>query len=71
MQKRFFLLAALFLAANFSVQAQTYQTLLKGGHLIDAKNNINKPMDVAIQDGKIAAVAANIDPKSAKQVIDI
>jgi len=71
MQKRFFLLAALFILANFSVQAQTYQTLLKGGHLIDAKNNINKVMDVAIQDGKIAAVAVNIDPKLAKQVIDI
>lgn len=71
MQKRFFLLAALFILANFSVQAQIYQTLLKGGHLIDAKNNINKVMDVAIQDGKIAAVAANIDPKLAKQVIDI
>ena len=71
MQKRYFLLAALFILANFSVQAQTYQTLLKGGHLIDAKNNINKVMDVAIQDGKIAAVAANIDPKLAKQVIDI
>jgi dihydroorotase len=71
MQKRYFLLAALYLLANFSVQAQSYQTLLKGGHLIDAKNNINKVMDVAIQDGKIAAVAANIDPKMAKQVIDI
>lgn len=71
MQKRYFLLAVLFILANFSVQAQTYQTLLKGGHLIDPKNNINKVMDVAIQDGKIAAIAADIDPKLAKQVIDI
>lgn len=71
MQKRFFLLAALFMLANFSVQAQTYQTLLKGGHLIDPKNNIDRVMDVAIQDGKIAAIAQNIDPKLAKQVIDI
>ncbi len=71
MQKRFFLLAALFILANFSVQAQTYQTLLKGGHLIDPKNNIDQVMDVAIQDGKIAAIAQNIDPKLAKQVIDI
>jgi dihydroorotase len=51
--------------------AQSYTTLLKGGHLIDPKNGINKLMDVAIQDGKIAAVAANIDPKMAKQVVDI
>jgi len=71
MQKRYFLLAALLILANFTVWAQSYQTLLKGGHLIDAKNNINKVMDIAIQDGKIAAVAVNIDPKLAKQVIDI
>ena len=50
--------------------AQPYATLLKGGHLIDPKNGINKVMDVAIQDGKIAAVAVNIDPKLAKQVIN-
>ena len=51
--------------------SQEYTTLLKGGHLIDPKNGINKLMDVAIQDGKIAAVAVNIDPKLAKQVVDI
>lgn len=51
--------------------SQTYSTLLKGGHLIDPKNGINKLMDVAIQDGKIAAIAINIDPKLATQVIDI
>ena len=71
MKKRYFLFAALYLLAVFSVQAQSYQTLLKGGHLIDAKNNLNKVMDVAINNGKIAAIAANIDPKLAKQVIDI
>ena len=71
MQKRYFLFTALYLLAILSVQAQSYQTLLKGGHLIDAKNNLNKVMDVAINNGKIAAIAANIDPKLAKQVIDI
>ncbi|MBM3402158.1 MAG: amidohydrolase/deacetylase family metallohydrolase [Bacteroidetes bacterium] len=71
MQKSYVLLTAWLILINFSVQAQNYQTLLKGGHLIDAKNGINKVMDVAIKDGKIAAVAPNIDPKSAKQVIDI
>jgi dihydroorotase len=48
-----------------------YDMLLKGGHLIDAKNEINRPMDVAITDGKIAAVASDIDPDQAARVIDV
>jgi len=71
MQNRFFTIVALFILVNFSVQAQSYNTILKGGHVIDPKNNINRIMDVAIQDGKIAAIAQNIDPKLAKQVIDV
>ena len=71
MQNRFFLAFAFFIAVQFSVNAQTYTTILKGGHLIDPKNNIDRVMDVAIQDGKIAAIAQNIDPKLGKQVIDL
>ena len=41
--------------------AQTdYDLLIKGGHVIDGKNRISAVRDVAIKDGKIAAVAANI-----------
>lgn len=68
--KRLFLTLSLVLLC-LSGYSQVYTTLLKGGHLIDPRNGINKLMDVAIQDGKIAAVAANIDPKMAKQVIDV
>jgi len=50
--------------------AQTYNILIKGGHVIDAKNNIDEVMDVAINDGKIAKVAKNIDAKQAVQVVD-
>lgn len=71
MQNRFFLLVALCIFINLTAQAQSYTTILKGGHVIDPKNNINRVMDVAIQDGKIAAIAQNIDPKLAKQVIDV
>src|SRR5262252_5228793 len=49
---------------------QTYDLLLKGGHVIDGKNNINAVRDVAIADGKIAAVAANIDPSLARKTVD-
>ena len=34
--------------------AQEIEILLKGGHVIDPKNKIDAPMDVAIANGKIA-----------------
>src|SRR5271163_4270284 len=51
--------------------AQQYDLLLQGGHVIDAKNNIDAVRDVAIRDGKIAAVAARIDPAQALKVVDV
>ncbi|MBD1362725.1 amidohydrolase/deacetylase family metallohydrolase [Mucilaginibacter sp. ZT4R22] len=50
--------------------AQSYSIIIKGGHVIDPKNNIDAVMDVAIADGKIAQVSKNIDTQLAKQVID-
>lgn len=50
--------------------AQTYSIVIKGGHVIDPKNNINDVMDIAINGDKIVQVAKNIDPKSAKQVVE-
>lgn len=51
--------------------AQTYDILLKGGHVIDPKNNINAVMDVAIAGGKIAKVAAGIPASDARRVADV
>jgi dihydroorotase len=51
-------------------QRQQYDLVLKGGHLIDARNGISAVRDVAIADGKIAAVAANINPADAVKVVD-
>lgn len=51
--------------------AQEYTILLKGGHVIDAKNNINEVMDVAIANDKVVSVAKNIDAKKAAQVVDV
>ena len=48
-----------------------YDLLLKGGHVVDPKNNINAVMDVAISDGKIARVAPKIDPIEARQTVDV
>jgi len=50
-------------------KAQTYSIVIKGGHVIDPKNNINEVMDIAVKDGKIALVAKNIDEKEGIQVV--
>src|SRR5262249_13451994 len=51
-------------------QAPVYDLLLKGGHVIDGKNNINAIRDVAIAGGKIAAVSTNIDAALAVKTVD-
>ena len=48
-----------------------FATLLKGGHLIDPKNNIDAPMDLAINDGKVAAVDSDIPAAQAQTVLDV
>ncbi len=57
--------------ANAQTQVQTIDILLKGGHVIDPKNNIDAKMDVAISGGKIAQVAPDIPTGSAKKVVDV
>lgn len=48
-----------------------YDILLKQGHVIDPLNNIDGKMDVAISGGKVAAVAADLNPALAKQTVDV
>jgi len=52
-----------------SLYAQPYDLLIKGGHVIDPKNNINGVRDVAIAGNKVAKVAANIPAAEAKRVV--
>src|SRR2546421_13111177 len=48
----------LVMSATTHVSAQQkYDLLLKGGHVVDARNNISAVRDVAIADGKVAARA--------------
>jgi dihydroorotase len=54
-----------------TLKAQQIDILLKGGHVIDPKNKIDSNMDVAIFEGKIVQVAADIPTKNAKNVIDV
>jgi dihydroorotase len=48
-----------------------FDLLLRGGRVIDPSQDIDGLFDVAIKDGKIAAVTASIVPSSAKQVVDV
>lgn len=52
-------------------QSPAIDILLKGGHVIDPKNNIDSKMDVAITGGKISQVAPDIAAKNAREVIDV
>lgn len=63
--------AFLLMASAPLLLGQAYDLLLKGGHVIDPKNNLNAPLDVAISGGKVARVAAGIPREDAKAVVDV
>jgi dihydroorotase len=67
------ILMLLLVVAGLSGRAQTprYELLLRGGHVIDPRNNISANRDVAIAAGKIAAVAPQIEPSSAAKTVDV
>lgn len=71
MKSHFFkLLFFIALFSFYSCDAQQYDLVIRNGHLVDAKNNLDQKMDLAIQDGKIAAIEKSIAPEQGKKVID-
>jgi dihydroorotase len=52
-------------------QAPHYDLLLKGGHVIDPANHIDEVRDVAVLQGKIAAVEKSIPADQAGKVVDV
>ena len=48
-----------------------FELILKGGHLIDPKNDIDGPRDIAISGGKVGAVESELPSENAGQVIDV
>lgn len=66
-----FLIALFLTVSPLLLFSQDYDLLLRGGQVIDPKNQVNAKMDVAIAGGKIALVAANIAPQKAKMVVDV
>ncbi len=53
-----------------SADEPEYDLLLKGSHVIDAKNGLSVVRDVAIHDGRVAAVANSIDASKGFKVVD-
>ncbi|MBZ9772423.1 amidohydrolase/deacetylase family metallohydrolase [Mesorhizobium sp. CO1-1-8] len=52
-------------------QHQLYDKVLAGGRVICPSSGLDGVMDVAISNGKIAAVEGRIPPSAAKEVIDV
>ena len=67
------MLIAIFLGSPLVILAQAprYDLLLKGGHVIDPANHIDEVRDVAVSQGKIAAVEKNIPAEQAGKVVDV
>jgi dihydroorotase len=64
-------LTAFLLLATSAAAQPRYDLVLKRGHVIDAKNQISAVRDIAITQGKIAAISENIPASEASRSIDI
>lgn len=61
-----------FLLLSTAALAQTeYDLVLRGGHVIDGKNGLSAVRDVAVRNGRIAAVAPKIDPAKTARSVDV
>jgi dihydroorotase len=57
--------------AQPAAAAPKYDLLLRGGHVIDARNKLSAVRDVAISEGRIAAVAEKLNPADAVKTVDV
>ncbi len=64
-----FFLSCVFAVLTFPIFGQPIDLLIKNGHVIDPKNNLDAVMDIAIRENKIVEVAKKID-KEAKKIVD-
>ena len=60
----------IFIILSSTVYAQEIDLLIKNGHLIDPKSQVNSTMDIAIKGSKILEIAKNIAVDRAKTVVD-
>jgi dihydroorotase len=65
------LATVLALAASASAQeGPDYDLVIKGGHVVDPRNDLSAVRDVAVKDGRVAAVAVDIPAAHAVKAID-
>ena len=66
--------AATVVLTTLQIGAQTPPALpdllIRGGHVIDARNNVNAVMDVLLSGGKVARVEPKIDPGPNQRVVN-
>jgi dihydroorotase len=70
MKKPRILLLIISLMITGLIKGQTYDIVIKGGHVIDPRNNIDELMDIAVKDGKIVMIAKNVEGKDGIQVVN-
>jgi dihydroorotase len=58
------------LASGSLLGAASYDLVIKGGRVLDASQKMDRVADVAIRDGRIAAIQQNIATTMAKETID-
>jgi dihydroorotase len=68
---RFLALLPLVLFGGAAYAQPRYDLLLKGGHVIDARNHLSAVRDVAITRGRIAAVVQDIPASQARTTVDV
>ncbi|MCU1328550.1 MAG: amidohydrolase [Bryobacterales bacterium] len=71
MDRRAFLTLAAVAPFATAQQPPQFDLLLQGGHLIDPKSNLSAPGDLAILNGRVAAVAPKLNPAQALKTIDV
>jgi dihydroorotase len=52
-------------------QERPFDLVLIGGHVVDPASAIDAPRDVAVRDGRVAAVADSLADASAREIVDV
>jgi dihydroorotase len=63
--------AAITASSALAQNSPRYDTVFKGGHVIDLANRINQKMDIAVLDGKIARVDRNIAASEGRTTVNV
>src|SRR5262245_6821605 len=71
MNRREFLYASSSMLAGLGLPAAAkYDLVIKGGRALDASQRLDRQVDVAVRDGKIAALQPNIPAADAAEIFD-